>query len=115
MAEHAAGRWGWLAQALSGIVLIVLLGFHWVAQHLVAAGGLRSYADVVNYLRQPAVFALEVTFLVVVTTHALLGVRAVVLDLGPKPRLVRLLNAGLLLLGLATVVYGINLAVTMIR
>jgi succinate dehydrogenase hydrophobic anchor subunit len=100
---------GWLSQAISGILLVGLLGMHWVAQHYLAVGGLRTYAEVVSYLENPLVLVLEVAFLAVVTYHALLGVRAVLLDLGPGERLIRLLDAGLILTGIATVLYGINL------
>ncbi len=85
--EQASGKLGWLSQAISGILLVLLLGMHWVAQHYLAAGGLRTYAEVVSYLENPLVLVLEVAFLVVVTYHALLGVRAVLLDLSPGERL----------------------------
>ena len=101
--------WGWLSQAISGILLVLLLGMHWVAQHYLATGGLRTYSEVVSYLGNPLVLLLEVAFLAVVTYHALLGLRAVLLDLGPGKRLVRLLDAGLILTGIATVLYGISL------
>jgi succinate dehydrogenase / fumarate reductase, membrane anchor subunit len=100
---------GWLSQAISGILLVLLLGMHWVAQHYLAAGGLRTYAEVIAYVENPLVLVLETTFLAVVTVHALLGVRAVLLDLGPGDRWVRLMDAGLILAGIATVFYGINL------
>jgi len=109
------GRWAWLGQAVSGILLVVLIALHWVAQHWVASGGVRSYADVVAYLRRPEILALETAFLVVVTAHALLGVRAILLDLGPDRRARRLLNLGLGTLGLATVGYGLALTLTIIR
>ena len=99
----------WLSQAISGILLVLLLGIHWVAQHYLAAGGLRTYTEVVTYLENPLVLVLEIAFLVVVTYHALLGLRAVLLDLGPGTKLARLMDAGLILTGIATVIYGINL------
>jgi len=101
--------WGWLGQAISGIVLVALLGLHWVAQHYLAAGGLRTYSEVVAYLENPLALLLELAFLVVVTYHALMGVRAILLDLGPGKRLTRLLDIGLILVGIATTLYGIDL------
>ncbi len=101
--------WGWLGQAISGTLLVALLGLHWVAQHYLAAGGLRMYSEVVAYLENPLVFLLELVFLFVVTYHALMGVRAILLDLGPGKRLTRLLDIGLLLVGIATILYGIDL------
>jgi succinate dehydrogenase membrane anchor subunit len=99
----------WLSQAISGILLVLLLGMHWVAQHYLVTGGLRTYAEVVSYLGNPLVLVLEAAFLAVVTVHALLGVRAILLDLGPGERLVRLLDACLVIIGIVTVFYGINL------
>jgi succinate dehydrogenase hydrophobic anchor subunit len=77
-----APSWGWFLQAITGLALVVLLAVHMVAQHFVAAHGLRDYAEVVAYLRNPLVTAIELLFLVTVTTHALLGVRAIVFDFG---------------------------------
>jgi succinate dehydrogenase / fumarate reductase membrane anchor subunit len=99
----------WLSQAISGILLVVLLGMHWIAQHYLAAGGMRTYAEVVSYLEHPLVLILEVTFLAVVTYHALLGLRAIALDLGLGARLGRLLDIGLIIAGIATLSYGVNL------
>ena len=108
MNRRKAG-FGWLSQAISGILLVLLLGVHWIAQHYLAAGGLRTYAEVVSYLENPLVLVLEATFLAVITIHALLGVRAVLLDLGPGERWIRLMDAGLILTGIGTVLYGLNL------
>jgi succinate dehydrogenase cytochrome b556 subunit len=99
----------WLSQAISGLLLVVLLGLHWVAQHYLADSGLRTYSEVISYLENPLVLLLEMAFLVIVTYHALLGVRAVLLDFGPGEQLARLMDAGLIVTGIATVVYGANL------
>ncbi len=108
MEKNKAG-WMWVLQAVSGIALVLLVGMHWVAQHYLVSSGLRSYAQVVTYLQNPLIFVLEIVFLVVVTGHALLGVRAILLDLGLQPGQQRLLNITLWLLGMFTVVYGIQL------
>jgi hypothetical protein len=50
-------------------------------------GGLRNFDDMVGYLRNPVV--LEMLFLVMVATHAMLGVRSIVLDLGVCDRVER--------------------------
>ncbi|MGD0574889.1 MAG: hypothetical protein ABSB61_05905 [Anaerolineales bacterium] len=105
----------WILQAITGVLLIPLVGLHWVAQHFLAVGGLRDFAQVVDYLRTPPVFALETAFLVVVTTHALLGVRAVILDLGPSPRTLRLSDLALVLVGIGAVGYGLALTLALIR
>ena len=102
-------RWLWLGQAVSGVLLVVLAGVHWIVQHYLAASGLRTYAEIIAYLRQPVALLLEITFLVVVTVHALLGVRAIIADLGRAAKLQRGIDACLWLAGIATVSYGIQL------
>jgi succinate dehydrogenase hydrophobic anchor subunit len=103
------GRFLWVLQAISGMLLILLAGLHWIAQHYIARGGLRDYTAVIAYLQNPLSFGLEVTFLLVVTAHALLGVRAILMDLGPGKNVARALNFTLLVIGIATIWYGIDL------
>jgi succinate dehydrogenase hydrophobic anchor subunit len=108
-----SGGLQWLVQAISGFALTALLGLHMIANHFVVEGGLLTYQDVLTYLSNPVVFVLEVIFLLVVVPHALLGLRAILLDLGPKPKTVRVLDAVLIALGTATLLYGITLFVVL--
>lgn len=101
----------WLLQAITGLLLVFLLGVHIIANHFVVEGGLRTYRDVVAYLSHPVVFVWEIVFLIVVTTHAALGVRAILLDLGPSPRGERIINGVLTVLALVAIGYGIWLSV----
>ena len=80
-----AGRL-WMIQASAGGLLVVFLGVHLVAQHLLVPGGLRSFADVTAYLRQPLAFAAEIGLLLSVLVHAGLGVRATLVDVVRDPR-----------------------------
>jgi len=105
----------WLIQAVSGMLLIVLLGLHMIANHFVVPGGLQTYQDVVRYLSNPLILVLEVLFLIVVTSHALLGVRAVVLDTGLSQQSERTLNTVLVGLGILIVLYGLWLTFIIIR
>lgn len=114
LTRERASSWSWILQAVTGALLIVLLGLHMVVQHFVVAGGLRQFADVVTYLSNPFVFALEIAFLIVVTWHALLGVRAILFDLGLQPTTERTVDRGLTLLGVLTVAYGIWLSLTIV-
>ncbi len=107
--ENHGSRWPWVLQAISGIALVLLVGLHWVAQHYLASGGLRSYAEVVSYLKQPATLALEAAFLIVVTGHALLGVRSILVDLGLPPTRQRWLDVSLWAVGILAVSYGLQL------
>lgn len=100
-------RWNaWVWQALSGVLLLVLLSVHLVVNHF-AAGGLLTYRQISAYLAHPGVLALETTFLAVVIFHALAGVRAIVFDLGVSGRMARWVTAALVALGLALFGYGL--------
>jgi succinate dehydrogenase hydrophobic anchor subunit len=105
----------WALQAISGVLLVAAIALHWYAQHLVVEGGLRGYSQVVSYLREPFALVIETSFLVVVITHALLGLRAIVMDLCPTKPVERLLNLGLGLAGMGAVVYGIELTLELTR
>lgn len=104
----------WLAQAVTGILLILLLVLHLVANHFVVSGGLQTYQDVVNYLSNPLVLILEITFLLVVTSHALLGVRAILIDRGPTRAATARMNTWLWIIGLVAVIYGVLLFILII-
>ncbi len=114
LTRERAGSWSWILQAMTGLLLLVLLGLHMIAQHFMVKGGLRDYAAVVNWLSNPFIFLIEIVFLIVVTWHALLGVRAVLLDLGLKPITERRLDVALTIIGVVTVAYGIWLSATII-
>ena len=101
----ASSTWYW--QAFTGVALLVLLGLHFIANHFIAAGGIRDFADVVSYLRNPIILVLEVLFLVVVATHAMLGVRAIVMDFGISDHAEKRLSQVLTLVGILTVAYGL--------
>jgi succinate dehydrogenase hydrophobic anchor subunit len=111
-AEHTrsgsrAFRW----TSLSGVALLVLLTVHMVANHFVieSVGGLRSYRQVIAYIGDPLILAVEILFLVVVTIHAMLGLRSVIFDFGLTDRTKRRVNTGLTTLGVVTVAYGLLL------
>ena len=98
-----------VAQVISGAALFVLLGLHMIAQHFIVPTGLRMYDDVIAWLRNPAMIVIEVAFLVFVTWHALLGVRAILFDFGFSERTERRITNALWVVGIVTVAYGIAL------
>ncbi len=100
----------WLIQAVSGLLLVALLGLHMVAHHFVVEGGLRDFQQVLDYVSNPVIFFLEVVFLVVVTAHAMLGLRAIVRDLNLSPAAARAADWILALVGAAALIYGVWLA-----
>jgi succinate dehydrogenase hydrophobic anchor subunit len=110
-----ASRWrrrprptfAWTAQVLTGVLLLVLLTVHMIAQHFLVPGGLRGYAQVVAWLRNPVVFTLEALLLVAVSWHAMAGVHAIMLDLGLRGRTERIVAAVLGYVMVATILYGL--------
>jgi succinate dehydrogenase membrane anchor subunit len=97
----------WLAQTVTGVLLLVLLTVHMVAQHLVVEGGLRSYEQVIAWIRNPVVFVVEALLLVCVTWHGIAGVHAILLDLGLRGRTERIIARILGDVAVATVLYGL--------
>ena len=98
----------WVWTAGTGVALLVLLTIHMVAHHFVVEriGGLRTYQDVLDYVGNPVMFVIEALFLVVVTIHAMLGLRSVLFDFGLSDHTKRLADRGLVVLGVMTVAYG---------
>ena len=110
---RSSRAWWWTS--LTGAALLVLMAVHMVAHHFVVedVGGLRSYDQVLDYIATPVIFTLELFFLIVVTIHALLGLRGVLLDLGIGSRARRRTDVLLWLLGILTVAYGFFLVGTL--
>ncbi len=99
--------WAWIVQALTGAAVLVLVSLHMIANHFIVPEGLRDFAQVVAYLSSPVIVALELTFLVTVTWHALLGVRAVLFDFGFAAATERRITRILAVIGALTVGYGL--------
>lgn len=114
--ERASGPAGalWLVQAFTGLLLVLLLLLHMVAHHFVVEGGLRNFEQVVDYVSNPAIFTITIIFLVVVTIHAMLGVRAILMDLGLGQGAQRVANWLLVVASVATIVYGVWLEIAII-
>ena len=114
-AEEPKPTSAWLWQVFTGVGLVILLGLHFIANHFVAKGGLRDFTEVVAYLRNPIILCLEVLFLLCVTTHALLGVRAILLDFGLSEITESRLDRVLKVVGILTVGYGLAVTWAIIR
>jgi succinate dehydrogenase cytochrome b556 subunit len=107
------GSLAWIFQVISGVLLAGLLGAHIVTQHLVVKGGLRDYAQVLSYLSNPVVLAVESLFVIVLIWHAMLGLRAVLLDFGFGRRGQALITRGVVALGAVTAAYSFWLIATL--
>jgi succinate dehydrogenase / fumarate reductase membrane anchor subunit len=107
------GTWLWLAKVISGVMVFALLLIHLIVNHLVAQGGLLSYADVLNYYAHPLIPLIEGVFLIFVVTHALLGLRGIILDLEPSPTIARGLDLLFSTIGIGAIAYGLWLLQTL--
>jgi succinate dehydrogenase hydrophobic anchor subunit len=113
--ETNRGSLAWVYQAISGALVLVLITLHMVAQHFVVSTGLRNFADVIAWLSSPIMVMIEVLFLVVVTWHGLLGLRAVIFDFGLSERSERAITRVLYVVWAVTVIYGVWLLYTVIN
>jgi succinate dehydrogenase / fumarate reductase membrane anchor subunit len=103
----------WLAQAITGALLLGFLGVHLVAQHLLAPGGLRDHAAVLAYLGHPVALVAEIGLLASVIAHACLGMRASLVDVLGGVGL-RRASGVLAVVGVAAFVYGLWLTVAIL-
>jgi len=113
--ETNRGSLAWVYQAISGALVLVLITLHMVAQHFLVSTGLRNFADVIAWLSNPIMVVIEVLFLVVVTWHGLLGLRAVIFDFGLSERSERAITRVLYVVFAVTVIYGVWLLYTVIN
>jgi len=112
-AREGAGLW--LFKIIAGLLIVALLGLHFIVNHLVAPGGLLSYADVVQYYDNPVIPIVEILFLIFVVSHALVGMRSIFLDLNPSDRILKAADVLLWLVGSVSIVYGIWLVMVIVQ
>jgi len=111
-ARDGENAWLWLLKILTGPLLVILIAVHFVVNHFIGENGLLTYADVINYYRNPLIPIMEILFLASVVTHSLSGLRGIILDLKPARNALQIVDWVLLIVGLAAVVYGAWLALT---
>lgn len=104
----------WLIQALTGAFLIVFLGIHLIAQHLLAPGGLRDYEAVVAYLREPLALVAELGLLLSVIVHACVGMRSSLVDVVSDGARLRIASVAIGTAGTFAAVYAIWVTVSVI-
>ncbi len=109
------GTWLWLYKIIAGGVILILLGVHFVVNHLVAPQGLLTYQDVLRYYTHPIVPIMEIAFLIFVISHALIGLRSIILDLNPSGKLLRAIDIVFIAAGVIFSVYGIWLVIVIVQ
>lgn len=97
----------WLLKIITGALVIILLFVHLVVNHFTAPNGLLSYHEVAVYLSNPWIGLMESTFLVIVVSHSLIGLRSILLDLKPSRSLLSAINWVFSVVGIGSVIYGI--------
>ena len=106
--------WLWMIKIITGPILVIVLLIHFLVNHLLGQTGLLTYADVVAYYRNPIIPVMEIIFLATVVTHSLIGLRGILLDLNPARRFLKVIDGGLILLGIAAVTYGVWLILVIV-
>ena len=106
--NEAAGLW--LVKVLLGLLIIIILTIHLIVNHYIGEGALLTWQNVVDYFSNPWIVLMEITFLIVVVTHSLIGLRSIILDLNPSKGRMKIVDWSLYILGVVSVVYGIWLA-----
>lgn len=106
--------WLWLIKIVTGPLLLLVLGLHFTVNHYLGSlsSGLMTYDDIIRYFQNPIIPAIEILFLITVVTHSLIGLRGIVLDMNPSRQVLSAVTWLLSLLGVASVIYGIWLALT---
>jgi succinate dehydrogenase hydrophobic anchor subunit len=103
-----------MIKILTGPLLVILLFIHLLVNHFLGQTGLLTYADVVAYYRNPLIPVMEILFLATVVTHSLTGLRGILLDLHPARRFLKVIDGGLILVGISAVTYGIWLILVIV-
>lgn len=98
----------WYLQRFSGIILLIGLAVHFWVLHFANKSGEYLYKDVAERLSNPSWKVFYIVFLVVVIYHAMVGLRMVVFDFRIPNSLKKLFSLGLVVLGVALFIWGMN-------
>lgn len=104
----------WLMQLITGVLIAVLLGIHMVMQHLVDIllffginlNDPTSWNSMIERSRQVMWAGIYVALLAVVLSHALNGLRNVILELTPSPRTERVVTRTILAFGIIIFIWA---------
>jgi succinate dehydrogenase / fumarate reductase membrane anchor subunit len=99
---------GWILQLLTGLLLAILITFHFFETHLIAHDAL-SFENVIARLTDPTHKVMYGLLLAFVTFHAFNGLRAILLDTEFGARNTRAINFSVVLIIFGAFVYGLLL------
>ena len=92
----------------------MFLFIHFIVNHFVAPNGLLTYADVVRYYQNPIIPIMECGLVAFAVSHALIGLRGILLDLKPARAFIIAINWLFSIVGVVAIVYGIWLIFTIV-
>jgi len=105
--SKVAGSWAWFFQRLSAVLLVVLLGIHIYVDHFWHVGEDLSVSNINDRLREAVFIVIDYSLLAVVLLHGLNGTRTVLFDFDMFAKRKDLVDVGLWVLGIATMVWGV--------
>ncbi len=104
-----ASKWSarlWILQRVTSVGLIIVLLFHMIVLHYVDPSQEITLADTQVRLQQVLFIVVDSFLLAFALFHGLNGVRNVAYDYFPKPRTRKTISSILLVVGVATLVWG---------
>jgi succinate dehydrogenase hydrophobic anchor subunit len=107
----------WLIKILTGLLLIIILAVHFTVNHMLGSmAGLMTYEEVVIYYAKNLIIPLmEILFVIFVVSHALLGLRSILLDMHPTRKTLNVINWLFTIVGIVSIVYGIWLVIVIVQ
>jgi succinate dehydrogenase hydrophobic anchor subunit len=105
--SKVAGTWAWFFQRLSAVLLVVLLGLHIYVDHFVDMGEPLTVAGIHTRVKQLLYIVVDYSLLGMVLFHGLNGTRTVLFDFDMFIKRKKLVDVGLWVLGVATMIWGI--------
>ena len=105
----------WILQVSTGIFLIFLVVVHLYLAHINFGHPIVFYNTVLENMHNPWWLLFYIAFVWIVVYHALNGVKGIIYDTGVKGRARAAVSYGLIVVYIATVIYGTALAIAVSR
>jgi succinate dehydrogenase / fumarate reductase, membrane anchor subunit len=111
--SKVAGTWAWAFQRLSAVLLIIFLAMHLYASHFMdvseetSGESLITFDEVSIRLDQLLYIVVDYGMLSMVLLHGLNGLRTVLFDFDMFVKRRKLIDVGLWVVGVATLIWGI--------
>jgi len=107
----------WLLKIVTGLLLIIILAVHFTVNHMLGSmAGLLTYEEVVLYYANNLIIPfMEILFVIFVVSHALLGLRSIILDMHPTRKTLGVINWLFMIVGAVSIVYGIWLVMVIVQ